>query len=131
MIALDTNVLVRLLVQDDAKQLERALAALEPRWERGEQAFVSDLALAELEWVLEAAYDVPRKAILAALQALAEDDRFAFADLARVGSALERYQAGKGDLSDSLLGFAGAAAAADATLTFDRALAREVGFTLV
>jgi predicted nucleic-acid-binding protein len=130
-IALDTNVLVRLLVEDDEKQLAKALAVLEPRWERGEKAFVSDVALAELGWVLDAAYEVPRRAILAALISLARDDRFAFTDLSRLRASLARYQDGKGDLSDYLLGSASEAAGATTTLTFDRALRGEVGFTLL
>jgi predicted nucleic-acid-binding protein len=48
--AVDTNVLVRLMVRDDARQVAAA-----GRWAGGE--WVSTLALAEVMWVLGAVYE--------------------------------------------------------------------------
>ena len=47
MIALDTNVLVRLLVEDDREQARRAVALLRGAAGRGEQAFVTDVVVRE------------------------------------------------------------------------------------
>ena len=129
MIALDTNVLVRLLVEDDERQLGRALAVLEPRWERGESTLLSDVVLAELEWVLDSAYSVRRDDIVRSLRALLGDSRFAFEDRKRIDEAARRYEAGSGDLSDYLIGLNAFRAGAETTLTFDRALRAEPGFT--
>lgn len=66
-------VLVRFLVEDDERRLKATLGTLEEATERGEQVLVADLVLAELEWVLDAAYEVPRRRILVALQGLVQD----------------------------------------------------------
>jgi predicted nucleic-acid-binding protein len=127
-IALDTNVLVRLLIKDDAEQLARALGVLEPHWEQGGKAFLSDVVLAELEWVLGTVYRVPRTELLSTFHRLATNDRFQVQDQALLVEALRSYQTGKADLSDYLIGLAGNAAGADTTLTFDRALRTDPAF---
>jgi predicted nucleic-acid-binding protein len=130
-IAFDTNLLVRLLVRDDASQTERSLAILEEASAQGEPVFVSDVVLCEVEWVIEAAYGVPRKRILAAVQSLAADDRFAFEDRSRIRLALDLYQQGRGDLADYFIGLAGERAGARTTWTFDRALRADPRFTVL
>ena len=52
MIALDTNVIVRFLVRDDPAQARRAKALIDRLTEREERAYVSDIVLCELIWVL-------------------------------------------------------------------------------
>ena len=46
MIGVDTNLLVRILVEDDAEQLKRARTLLDGVAERSETAFVGDIVLA-------------------------------------------------------------------------------------
>lgn len=88
-------------------------------------------ALAGLEWVLESAYDVPRESLAATLYALLDDSRFAFEERARVAEAVRRYDRGKADLSDYLLGIGASEEGAETTVTFDRSLRDEPGFTLL
>ena len=68
--------------------------------------------LSELEWVLDSAYGVPRRRILAAVGALLTDGGFCFEDARRLNTALDLYRQGKGDLSDYLLGLQGETAGA-------------------
>ena len=131
MIALDTNVIVRLIVKDDAAQAKRVRQVLELAEEQDEQALVSDIVLCELEWVLKSAYRVPRARILAALTELAADARLRFEDAHRVRAALDLYQRGDADLSDYLLGLANESAGARTTYTFDRALRGDERFTVI
>ncbi len=131
MIAFDTNVVVRLLVEDDPKQLAAARRTLEAAIENDEPVLLTEVVLSELEWVLESAYGVPRGRILEALQTLAGDPRFTFQDAALLREALNCYQAGKGDLSDYLAGLRAAAEGAATTYTFDQSVAGEAAFTLV
>jgi len=130
-IAFDTNVLVRLLVKDDEEQTKRAAKALREAEDRGEKVFVGDIVLAELEWVLEAAYSVPRDRIHGALHLLATDDRFQFESRRRILSALDLYAKGRADLSDLLLTLTAAESGARRLLTFDRILAREENVSLL
>ena len=131
MIGVDTNLLVRVLVEDDPEQLKRARKLMNGAAERSETAFVADIVLAELEWVLEDAYDVPRTRILQALQAIAASKRFEFEDRRRVLEALELYQNGKAELSDYLIGLSGSQHGASTTYTFDRELRDDERFTLL
>ena len=131
MIAVDTNVIVRLMVEDDALQTRRAIRLIDQAAEKDEVAYVSDIVLCELEWVLSAAYPVPRTRILSALTALVADQRFCFEDAGRVSASLDLYQDNRGDLADYLLGLEAEAAGARTTFTFDRSLGGDTRFTLL
>ena len=92
---------------------------------------MGDVVLAELEWVLESAYSVPRTRILEAVQTLVSDPRFEFEDRSRIERALGEYQKGKGDLSDYLLGQRAQSMQARTIFTFDRTLRDEACFSLL
>jgi predicted nucleic-acid-binding protein len=64
MIALDTNVWVRYVTNDEPDQAKRALAVLA----EAEEIFVAKTTLLELEWVLRAAYALSTAAIIRALR---------------------------------------------------------------
>jgi len=65
MVVIDTNVLVRLLVNDDAGQARRARALFER-----EQVFISPTVLLESEWVLRSAYGLASARIIGLLRAV-------------------------------------------------------------
>jgi predicted nucleic-acid-binding protein len=65
MIAVDTNVVVRLLVNDDAGQARRARGLFER-----ERVFIAPTVLLETEWVLRGAYGLAPARIVRLLQAL-------------------------------------------------------------
>lgn len=131
MTAADTNVLVRLLVQDDPRQAKHASGLLDSWIERGEQCLVTLTVLCELEWVLRAAYGATRMEVTGAVRALAGNEAFAFEAPEIVSRAVEAYVRGKGDLSDYLIGARAADLGADTTHTFDRALRGSAWFTVV
>lgn len=84
--AVDTNVLVRLIARDDARQ-----AALADRWvENG--AWVSILALAEATWVLSAVYERGATEIAFAVEMLLNHKDLALQDPAVVAAALKRFR---------------------------------------
>ncbi len=131
MIALDTNVLVRFLVQDDEAQAKRARALVDTCVEAGDPCLVSNPVLCELEWVLESVYGASRSDVAAAVQGLLSTPPFQFEDADLTQQALQAYSKGKGDLSDYLLGLVGRSRGARTTYTFDRDLRRAEGFTLL
>lgn len=127
MIGVDTNVLIRLLVDDDPREAEAARALVATAKEDGETILVIDPVLCELEWVLEAAYDATRKEIARAVQGLLDDDVFAFVDRVSVAEALAHYRQTSADLSDCLILVGARRAGARTTVTFDRRLRRVPG----
>ena len=68
--AIDTNVLVRFLVQDDEKQAQIATQLLAEAETNKQPLFVSNVVVLELMWVLRSAYEVPRDEILGSLNEL-------------------------------------------------------------
>lgn len=94
MIAVDTNIIVRLIVGDDAAQVDRALA-LASR----EPFYISFTVLIEVEWVLRSRYGFERDASVAAFRALRDLVDLHFEDADDVAWALERF-ALAGELAD-------------------------------
>ncbi len=131
MIALDTNVLVRILVGDDEGQLRRAAALLERAREAGEKAFVAAPVLCELVWVLEGAYGVPRREVASSLDVLLDEGLYDVDGREAAAEALERYRRGRGDFADYLVAALARRRGATRTYTFDRALRREPDFTVL
>jgi len=116
MTSLDTNVVVRLITGDDARQAGAAehLVASRP-------CKVATTVLLEVEWVLRAAYGLPAKTIAAALRGLLELENIVAADPALADRALNAYESGL-DFADALHALQGAEG--DDFITFDRALVR-------
>ncbi|MGQ0680357.1 MAG: PIN domain-containing protein [Actinomycetota bacterium] len=84
--AIDTNVLVRLLVQDDLQQLEIAEQFV------GGGAWISHLALVEASWVLDTVYEVGAKRIAEALEMLLNHLNLAIQDADVVAAAVEQFR---------------------------------------
>ena len=130
MIAFDTNVLLRLLLNDDVRQARKAQALIDRAVSGSDQILLPDIVLCELEWVLDSVYEVPKAAIIKTLRRLLDAEEFAFLDRTAVAAALNDYESGSADFSDYLIGASAARAGAATTCTFDRALRRADGFSL-
>lgn len=128
MIALDTNVIVRFVVADDAEQSARAKAFVAKATAGGEKLFVSDVALCELVWVLESAYRFPRGVVVRTLERILAARALAFRDSAALARSIEAFSRGKGDLADYVILAHAREAGCDAVATFDRALLKEERF---
>jgi predicted nucleic-acid-binding protein len=87
MLAVDTNVLVRLIARDDAAQVHSA----EKLVQKG--AWVPHLVLAETLWVLDSVYDFTRKQIALAVEMLLNHRDLSLQDVDVVTSALDHYRA--------------------------------------
>ena len=68
MIAFDTNVLLRLLLNDDARQSGQAQALVDQAVFRSDKVLLPDIVLCEMEWVLSSVYKVPKAAIIETLR---------------------------------------------------------------
>lgn len=117
MIALDTNLLVRLIAGDDRGQ-ERAVLLLA---QHETDFFVGDVTLVELVWVLEEVYAFNRAELASALEALVSRSDLVFEDGKRVRHAIRHFTEG-GDFADGLILDRARAAGCTALASFDRQL---------
>jgi predicted nucleic-acid-binding protein len=127
-IGLDTNILVRLLIEDDPDQT-RLAHRLVRNAVAEELCYVSDVALCELEWVLVSCYDASRDEVALAYQKLLDLPGFLFEAPATVRLTLERFRASRVEFSDLLLGARGREKGVRTTYTFEKALSKQDGFT--
>ena len=96
--AIDTNVLVRLLVRDDARQSASAQEFV------AKGAWVSHLVLAETVWVLDAVYQRSTRQIGSAIEMLLAHAELSLQDAETVSAALEQFRKNAGmDFSDCLI----------------------------
>jgi len=119
MLAVDTNVLVRLLARDDADQVSAAEAFVS----RG--AWVSHLVLAETFWVLDSVYDLTRAQIATAIEMLLNHRELSLQDADVVTAALDHYRRRPAiEFSDCLVLEIARKAGHLPVATFDRNFAR-------
>ncbi len=129
MIALDTNILVRFLTQDDPDQsaeAERLMSGL-TSVARGH---VCREVLVELVWVLERAYKYARADISRALEGLLSASELTIEASGDVGAVLQLYEDKGFGFSDLMIRQAALRSGADTLVTFDRKTARLSGVTL-
>lgn len=127
MIAVDTNVLVRLLTRDDEKQASCARALLDSQAEADASFFVSDVVLAELAWVLHSAYGYGRSEIAKALQALVDNATLRFQSVDTVRAALRSCESGPVGFPDCMIAATAVSAGCERTVTFDDAMTKLAG----
>lgn len=131
MIALDTNVLLRYLVEDDAVQFKHAVRVIESANERGESCFLDGIVLCEAIWVLESGYKYSKSDIVKVLRKIVTTKNFEIESRDAVLKALDEYEAGKGDFSDYLIGHINEEKGCEQTYTFDKALKNSPRFALI
>ncbi|UVC07640.1 type II toxin-antitoxin system VapC family toxin [Rhizobium sp. TH2] len=125
MIGIDTNVLVRFLVDDDKRQNEKARAFLSARTIEN-PAFLSAVALAETVWVLHRRLEYPMSDIVAMLRALLAADSLFVEHTEELDALINGDDEPAGDLADHLIAWSGAKAGCSMTVTFDRGAAKTV-----
>lgn len=131
MAALDTNVLVRYLVQDDAAQHRAADIMIEAALLEGKPLFVPISVTLELEWVLRSRYRFEKAAFELLLARLLEADELLFESEPAIESALSLYQQGSADFADALHASLAHAAGQTPLWTFDKAAAQLAGARLL
>jgi len=130
MIGLDTNVLVRYIMQDDVKQAARASKLIEAL-SVSSMGFITIISIVELCWVLESAFDLSRAQIVEVLQYLAAVEVFKIDRVSIVAAAVRAYSDGKAGLADYLIERLSAQAGCEQTMTFDKAAAKSAGMILI
>ena len=130
MIGLDTNVLVRYVMQDDPRQSPRATRLIEAL-SVDEPGFVPVVALVELAWVLSGSYGLDRKQIATVLDTLLRSKELVIDRAELVTQSLHRYSAASADFADALIERIAAAAGCSATMSFDTGAVKSASMTMV
>lgn len=131
MIGLDTNVLVRFLVQDDPDQARMALAFLQESCTRERPGFINRIVLCELAWVLKGTYRCTREEVARAIEGLASMAEVRVEDPEETWQAVSAYRAGEADFSDALMALTNRSLGCETTVTFDRRAASVTGMSLL
>ena len=129
MIAFDTNVLLRLLLDDEETQSRQVEAIVRQVVAAGDRILLPDIVLCELFWVLRSVYQLPKADVVRTFQRLLAAEEFAFMNRPAVSQSLESYANGTAGFSDYLIGQSATVAGATMTYAFDRALRRTAGFS--
>ena len=131
MIGVDTNVVLRLIVEDDAEQSRRAAKFVESHCTSDSPGFINRITLCETIWVLKSGHGYDRGKIAAAIKRITETVYFVVEDREHVQRALDRFERAAIDFADALVAEVNRAHGCDSTATFDRKAARLDGFVLV
>ena len=128
--SLDTNVLVRYIVQDDSGQLAVARRLIKRCVSEGQSLFVPVTVTLELEWVLRAGFGYGKDDVLQVLADLFSAAELSFQSERSLEVVLQLYREGTADFADCLH-IALATEAGELPLwTFDRRAAKVVGAQL-
>jgi len=131
LIALDTNLLVRLLVNDDPTQAAKVESWLAKHTSAARPVWVDHVVLCELAWVLERSYGYPRSDVNACIAALLNHKSLTVESPELVRQALALHASQSADFSDYLLAARAQAAGHSPVLTFDKKAAKSVTHELL
>jgi predicted nucleic-acid-binding protein len=130
MTGLDTNVLVRYIMQDDPRQSQLATKAMESLTAQA-PGFVALVSVVELGWVLSSSYGLERAQVVQAFEGLLRTKEIVVEHGETVWKALRVFQRSSADFADCLIERSAAAAGCAATLTFDRRAVKGCGMALL
>jgi predicted nucleic-acid-binding protein len=129
--ALDTNVLVRYVVEDDAAQLAAAKRLISRCVGEGLALFVPVTVVLELEWVLRSNFDFPKDDVLLTLSSLFSAAELSFESERALEVALQLFRKGSADFADCLHVALATQAGEQPLWTFDKVAAKVSGAQLL
>lgn len=121
MIAVDTNILVRLLINDPDSQTQVSMA--KALLKRAKQVYVPQIVQIEMVWVLETAYSFDKPAVITVLKHLQQTLLFVLQDEDQFDAALAIFENNTADFSDYLI-LSGCLKNNHELFTFDKKFAR-------
>lgn len=130
MIGLDTNVLVRYIMQDDPQQALKASKLVESLTATA-PGFVTLVTVVELFWVLSGAYGLTREQLVEAFDALIRAKQLVVEQKDQVVRALRVYGTSSADFPDCLIERTAQAAGCEKVMTFDVGASKQAGMTLI
>jgi len=131
MIGIDTNLLVRLIVNEDEQQSLAVERFIQEHSSSEDPCYISNIVLIETVWVLETVYGFDRTSVADTLDRLLEVEQFDFDSPEDVAAAVDDFRHRGVEFADSLLGRMNLFAGCEQTITFDRNAAKLPGFKLL
>lgn len=131
MIAIDTNVLVRYVLDPDDPKHASAVALIDERCGPESPALVTHVVLAEFAWVARKVYKLSRADTASALAAITDNIGLAVEEPKIVEIALRAFGQGRADFAEYLIAAVADARDARPTYTLDEKAGREPGFTML
>lgn len=130
MIGLDTNVLVRYIMQDDPKNSPKANQLIESL-DADNPGYITMLSVIELYWVLTSCYELTGEQVGQALEAVLRTKSFLVERADQVMRALRVFAGGRADFADCLIERSASGAGCTQTMTFDVGASKHAGMTLI
>ena len=124
MIAIDTNVLIRYITQDDEIQSKAAEKLLAEYDNKAQSIFINNIVICELACVLEKGYNYNHQQIASTIRVILSTEEFAFEHHNVLWFALEEYEFKKIDFSDSLISKLNSHLGYKQTFSFDKCVIR-------
>ena len=131
MIGIDTNILLRLWLNDDPAQNKRIDSLLAEHGSTPGSLLVTDGVLAQAMWTLRSVFDQDKAGQLIAVRSLLHETAFAFDDREAVIQAVEMFERGSCGFSDCLIVAKHARQGCDFTATFDRGMRKLPGIRVL
>lgn len=128
MIGIDTNVLVRFILDDDPVWSAAAAKFMNETITSENQGYINLLTLAEIVGALKKEARFDRVKLTAVIEALLQSENLVLADVDLVVRALERFRSGNADFADYLIAELNSANGAEPTITIDKRAARNEAF---
>lgn len=131
MLALDTNILVRLITNDDPAAAQRVQVTLDAELAAERECMVGHVVLCELVWVLQRLYGYSLQQCQQTVSSLLGFAGLRFEALPVVLAAYKAWKKYGGDWADHLIGAQMQALGCDAVLTLDKAASKAVTHRMV
>jgi predicted nucleic-acid-binding protein len=131
MLALDTNILVRLVTNDDPTTAQRIQLALDAELAFERQCMVGHIVLCELVWVLQRLYGYSLTQCQQTVSSLLGFAGLRFESLPVVLAAYKAWEKQGGDWADHLIGSQMQALGCDVVLTLDKRAAKAATHQIV
>ncbi len=129
--ALDTNILVRYVVQDDSAQLAAAKRLITRCVEEGQSLFVPVTVMLELEWVLRSSFEFGKDDVIQVVSSLLSAAELSFESERALEVALHLFRESTAEFADCVHVALASQAGEQPFWTFDKRAARVPGATLL
>jgi predicted nucleic-acid-binding protein len=120
MIGLDTNIVVRLAVRDNMRQVAAIATLLNQQLALNQPCLISIPVILEAAWVLKTTYDYSKSALLNWLDALLASEQFFIANEKTIREAIATFRTQKLDFADALIAAVNSEHGCTQTITFDK-----------